>query len=138
MKIRLAKPRDLDALLALDRLARAQAARRVRLREAIRRRHCLVAEREGEPLGYVIADESFYGQPFVVLLFVRDSARRQRVGTALLREVEARSPGPKLFTSTNQSNEGMQRLLASLGYRPSGVILNLDPGDPELVFVRML
>jgi hypothetical protein len=32
----------------------------------------------------------------------------------------------------------MQRLLASLGWRPSGVILNLDSGGPELVFVRML
>jgi GNAT superfamily N-acetyltransferase len=138
MKLRLARPRDLAGLLALDRLAREQPARAARLREAIRKRHCLVAEREADLLGYAICDRSFLDQPFVALLFVRDSARRQRVGTALLRELEARCEGPKLFTSTNQSNEAMQRLLASLGWRPSGVILNLDPGDPELLFVRML
>jgi len=40
----------------------------------------------------------------------------------------------KLFTSTNESNQPMQQLLSVLGYVPSGVIHNLDPGDPELVF----
>ena len=40
----------------------------------------------------------------------------------------------KLFTSTNQSNTPMQALLALLGYVRSGVIDNLDPGDPELVY----
>lgn len=138
MKIRRATARDLDALLELDRLAREDAARLELLRASLRARHCLVAERDGAPLGYAIANESFYGRPFVALLFVRDSARRQRVGTALLREVEARCAEPRLFTSTRQSNEPMQRLLASLGYLPSGVILNLDPGDPELVYARLL
>lgn len=30
----------------------------------------------------------------------------------------------------------MQRLLSRLGYRPGGYIHELDPGDPELVFVK--
>jgi GNAT superfamily N-acetyltransferase len=94
-----------------------------------------VAERESELLGYAIFDRSFFGRPFLALLFVSDAARRQRVGTALLREVEARCDGPQIFTSTSQSNEPMQRLLASLGWAPSGVVLNLDPGDAELIYV---
>jgi hypothetical protein len=32
----------------------------------------------------------------------------------------------------------MRTLLAKRGYIPSGRIENLDPGDPELVFVKFL
>jgi hypothetical protein len=32
----------------------------------------------------------------------------------------------------------MQRLCAHLGYLPSGVVENLDDGDPELFFVKRL
>jgi hypothetical protein len=32
----------------------------------------------------------------------------------------------------------MQSLLAKLGYQLSGVIHELDPGDPELVYVKYL
>ena len=45
---------------------------------------------------------------------------------------------PKLFTSINLSNLGMQSLLAKSGYELSGVIHNLDEGDPELVYLKRL
>jgi hypothetical protein len=32
----------------------------------------------------------------------------------------------------------MQSLLAKLGYVPSGIIYNLDEGDPELVYFKQL
>jgi hypothetical protein len=32
----------------------------------------------------------------------------------------------------------MRALLDRLNYRPSGTILNLDPDDPDLVFVKFL
>ena len=32
----------------------------------------------------------------------------------------------------------MRALLERCGYRPSGKIDNLDPGDPELVYVKFL
>ena len=41
-----------------------------------------------------------------------------------------------MFTSTHASNLPMQALLAKSGFEPSGIIHNLDPGDPELVYVR--
>jgi hypothetical protein len=44
----------------------------------------------------------------------------------------------KLFTSTNLSNLPMQGIMSKLGYRPSGVIENLDPGDPELIYFKRL
>jgi len=56
----------------------------------------------------------------------------------LVRHVEQECRTPKLFTSTNESNAPMRALLAKLGFSPSGVIENLDEGDPELVFFKRL
>jgi len=137
MKLRSARVDDLDAVCALDPLTRGDAARRKRIRAAFEEGFGWVAEADGVLLGFALAGPWFYGHPFLELLVVRESARRHGVGRALVRAVEARFAGAKLFTSTNQSNAPMQRLLASLGYTPSGVIHNLDPGDPELVFVRL-
>jgi hypothetical protein len=50
--------------------------------------------------------------------------------------MEQRCTTPKVFTSTNQSNTPMQGLLGKCGFSPSGVIENLDEGDPELLFMR--
>ena len=137
MKLRSARVDDLVAVCALDPRTGGDPARRGRVHEAFRDGLGWVAEADGDLLGYAIAGPWFYGHPFLELLVVRESARRRGLGRALVREVEAHFAGAKLFTSTNQSNEPMQRLLASLGYTPSGVILNLDPGDPELVYVRL-
>jgi hypothetical protein len=43
---------------------------------------------------------------------------------------------PKLFSSTNQSNHPMQALFAKAGFVPSGMIHNLDPNDPEIVYYK--
>lgn len=40
--------------------------------------------------------------------------------------------------STHRSNLPMQRLLEGLGYRLSGMVDDLDPGDPELFYSRGL
>ena len=47
----------------------------------------------------------------------------------------ATSETAKLFTSTNLSNQPMQRLLARPGWRSVGIIYGLDEGDPELFFL---
>jgi hypothetical protein len=36
------------------------------------------------------------------------------------------------------SNTPMRELLSQLGYQSSGVVENLDPGDPELIFMKIL
>jgi hypothetical protein len=64
--------------------------------------------------------------------------RRNGAGAALVKHIESLCQTPKLFTSTNLSNLPMQSLLAKLGYILSGVIHNLDEGDPELVYFKRL
>jgi ribosomal protein S18 acetylase RimI-like enzyme len=78
----------------------------------------------------------FFGHDFLALLFVASGHRRRRIATALVRAWEARAGSPKLFTSTNQSNVPMQRLCDGLGYVRSGLIENLDEGDPEVVYFK--
>lgn len=72
------------------------------------------------------------------MLYVHANHRRRGAGTALVQHLESLCQTPKLFTSTNLSNLAMQSLLAKLGYELSGVIHNLDEGDPELVYFKRL
>ena len=58
------------------------------------------------------------------------------VGLALMAQCERDHDADRIFISTNKSNAPMRRLLDKAGWRPSGQIDNLDPGDPELVFVK--
>jgi ribosomal protein S18 acetylase RimI-like enzyme len=136
--IRTAASSDFAALRAADALAASDPARARTLRRAIDTGECLVACEAADVLGFAIVDHSFYDHGFLRLLVVRESARRRGIGSALVRAAEQRCASTKLFTSTNASNAPMQRLLERLGYARSGTIENLDPGDPEWVYVRVL
>jgi ribosomal protein S18 acetylase RimI-like enzyme len=95
-----------------------------------------IAHADGTAAAYALVSRRFFSRRFVELLAVAPAFRRQGLGTALMASCEAAGGGEVLFTSTNQSNAAMQALLAKAGYEASGVIYNLDPGDPELVFVK--
>jgi GNAT superfamily N-acetyltransferase len=73
---------------------------------------------------------------FLSLLVVAKESRRRGVGRALLERSMAICTTAKLFTSTNESNMPMRLLLRDERFEESGVIHNLDEGDPELVFFR--
>jgi hypothetical protein len=83
-----------------------------------------------------VATRRFYGFPFVDLLVVAEAQRRHGVGSALMARCEADHDADRIFTSTNESNAPMRRLLEKAAWLASGRIDNLDPGDPELVFVK--
>lgn len=99
---------------------------------------CVVAVRDGRVVGYGVLERSFFAHGFVSMLYVAASHRRHGAGTALLRALVRRCPTEQLFTSTNVCNAPMQALLLRAGSEPSGVVHNLDPGDPERIYVRFL
>ena len=123
-----------SSIVAFDPIANSDVERVKFIERALRSETCLVASQGGAVAGYVVLEYTFYDQGFVSMLYVAEAARRRGVGRNLMREIETRCRTVKLFTSTNESNGPMQALLGSLGYIPSGVIHNLDPGDPELVY----
>lgn len=136
-RIRLATVADLPLVLATDHMSE-DPKRRDFLRTAVELHQCWLAEAAGQALGYCVADESFFGYPFISLVMVAPTFRRGGVATALVRHIEGLFSGQKLFTSTNESNVPMQALLDRLGYVRSGVIENLDEGDPELVYFKRI
>lgn len=138
MPIREAKSSDQERILTLDRIAEGDQSRASFIARAVQLHTCVLAENANELIGYAVLEYTFYEQGFVSMVYVAEPARRRGVGRSLLENLEKRCSRPKLFTSTNESNREMKSLLMSLGYTASGVIYNLDPGDPELVFFKKL
>jgi len=136
--IREAKSSDQERILTLDRIAEGDQSRASFIARAVQLHTCVLAENANELIGYAVLEYTFYEQGFVSMVYVAEPARRRGVGRSLLENLEKRCSRPKLFTSTNESNREMKSLLMSLGYTASGVIYNLDPGDPELVFFKKL
>jgi ribosomal protein S18 acetylase RimI-like enzyme len=129
---------DFEHICALDETVHGKPARREIIGRALGQNQCAVARVDGVVRGMMIHDDSFYGHGFVALLMVHPDFRRRGIATALMRAAELDCPTEKLFTSTNQSNTPMQRLCERLGFARSGVIDNLDEGDPEVVYFKRL
>lgn len=137
--IRRAMPEDTAALCALDPLAHAPGERRrLFIEESITSGVAHVAEAEGAIVGYGVLEHSFFGRGFMAMLFVDPAHRRSGIGLALVRHLEGLCESERVFTSTNQSNLPMQALLRGLGYTRSGIVRDLDPGDPEIFFSKLL
>lgn len=132
------RPQEIDQLCLVDPVAHESAERRSYLAAAVGRGSAFVAVMEGLIVGYVVFDHSFFERGFVSLLVVHPDYRRRGVATALVRHAERLCSSDRIFTSTNASNRPMQHLLARLGYRCSGEVDDLDPGDPELFYSRSL
>jgi len=135
--IRSAVGSDIDEICSFDHIAERSDERRDFIQRAVADGNCHIAIDEGIA-GYAVLEYSFYQTGFVSMLYIHPNRRGQGIGTALMQHLEAVCRTEKLFTSTNLSNLRMQSLLARLGYKLSGVIHDLDEGDPELVYVKYL
>jgi ribosomal protein S18 acetylase RimI-like enzyme len=129
---------DFEHICALDETVHQRPPRRRLIGEACAQGRVAVARVDDVIRGFVIFDESFFEQFYVSLLIVHPEFRRRGLATALMRAAELDCQTGKLFTSTNQSNIPMQQLCERLGFVKSGYIENLDEGDPEMIYVKML
>ncbi|MFW9778508.1 MAG: GNAT family N-acetyltransferase [Candidatus Heimdallarchaeota archaeon] len=138
MRIRLAKLKELDSIIGFDHVAPTQKSRRVFIERSILKNRCYVAITKEELVGYIILEYSFFECGFVSMLYVKEKYRRKGIGTKLMEYIETKCTTEKLFTSTNQSNIPMQGLLKTLNFARSGIVHNLDPGDPELIYFKRI
>lgn len=136
--VELAAEDDLGQVLAVEYEGEPIDGRMPFIASAIAKGRCLVARDGGTIAGFAIHDRSLFEQPFLTLLRVRTADRRRGIGTALVQGVMAATEGDRLFSSTNASNAAMRMLLGRLGFVASGFIENLDPDDPEMIYIRWL
>jgi GNAT superfamily N-acetyltransferase len=127
---------DLPRLAAADPRLAADERHRRHIGELLDSGMSWAAARDGALIGFAVVTRHFYGFPFVDLLFVAEANRREGIGAALMDRCERAHDADRIFTSTNESNRPMRRLLAKADWQVTGLIENLDPGDPELVFVK--
>jgi GNAT superfamily N-acetyltransferase len=136
--IRPANPEDLPQIEKFDGIMAVSNARRDAAIKAIEQGRALVVESGGVVIGYGYVHHEFYGRTFIDLVYIAEQERNWGWGPKLMSALEGLSRSAQIFTSTNESNLHMQHVLAKAGYRRVGKFDELDPGDPELIYVKQL
>ena len=134
--IRQAVANDLPTLYDINDIAQGDSNRRVFIQKELQDHRVWVVEISGGIVGYGIISHGFFGRSFIDMIYIAEPHRLSGYGPELVEFLEGQSQSNDLFTSTNESNSHMQHVLEKLGYERSGVIHNLDPGDPEIVYVK--
>ncbi len=138
MKIKRATESDIEAIISVDHVAADHENRRRHICEWVSGDSTILAVIDDAVVGYAVLEYTFFSQGFISMLIVAEASRRRGVGTALVSHLEEICKTGRLFTSTNKSNEPMQALMQSMSYEPSGIVHNLDDGDPELFYFKKL
>jgi ribosomal protein S18 acetylase RimI-like enzyme len=105
---------------------------------AMNRGQLLVAPDGDAVVGMLAFRTDWFACTFVVLVSVLPDERRKGVARRLFEAVEARSPGPRLFSSTEETNVAAIRMHRALGFIESGYVDNLPQGYRELLFFKRL
>jgi ribosomal protein S18 acetylase RimI-like enzyme len=150
ISIRPASIEDADAIIALDRSVRNHADEPAHaadwldpspaklIHEWIAAGECYLATLDGRVAGYGVLQHHFFHEAMIDMIIVGEEFRRRGVGVALVRYLATQCRSDRLWISTNLSNQKMQALIAGEGFKMSGFIDDLDPGDPELIYHKMI
>jgi predicted acetyltransferase len=132
-----AKLGDIENIVAIDREVIGNESRRFFITKAVEEERCIIVKSENKILGFLIYDTNFFECSFISLIMVSPLERRKGYATSLIAYFVHVAPTQKVFSSTNQSNEDMQKVFKANGFVESGVVENLDEGDPELIYFRL-
>ncbi|PEL13762.1 N-acetyltransferase [Bacillus sp. AFS017336] len=137
MEIRKALVNDYESIVFIDSQVIGSRKRENKIHNSIEENRCIVCEINKSIGGFLIFHKFFFGHLFIDLIIVSPRMRRLGIARNLMEYIE-KIGGKKVFSSTNQSNSLMQNVFYTLGYIESGTIENLDEGDPEIVFVKVI
>ncbi|PFU45470.1 GNAT family N-acetyltransferase [Bacillus cereus] len=125
---------DLDSIVHLDIDVLGDDSRRDYIKHTIDEGRCIIVKEDNSISGFLTYDTNFFGCTFLSLIIVSPAKRRQGYASSLISYMLTHSPTQKIFSSTNESNESMQTVFNANGFVRSGIVENLDEGDPELIF----
>ena len=125
---------DLDAILHIDIDVIGDDSRRDYIKHTIDKGRCIIVKENNSILGFLTYDTNFFGCTFLSLIIVSPAKRRRGYASSLIAYMLSHSPTQKIFSSTNKSNKSMQKVFNANGFIRSGMIENLDEGDPEIIF----
>ena len=97
---------------------------------------CLVAEREGAVVGFLVA-RTIGLEAEILNLAVAPGMRRQGIGRRLLGEMLARHPG-QVFLEVRESNESARRFYERLGFKSAAKRLQYYSNPPDSAIVMKL
>lgn len=136
IEIRFPRAGDAQPCADLAALVIGEARAGAFVRSYLERHHVFVAEAVAEVVGFLAYRTDWFQCTLVSLVVVREDFRRKGIARELFRSLEAVSPTPRLFSSTEETNAESIRMHAALGFTPSGHIDNLPQGTRELLFYR--
>ncbi|KAB2457871.1 GNAT family N-acetyltransferase [Bacillus sp. CH126_4D] len=125
---------DLDAIIHIDIDVIGDDSRRSYIQHTINEGRCVIVKEDNSISGFLTYDTNFFGCTFLSLIIVSPTKRRRGYASSLISYMLSHSPTQKIFSSTNESNESMQKVFNANGFIRSGMIENLDEGDPEMIF----
>lgn len=127
---------DWKSVLKIDNEVIGNTSRRDYIENAVNQGRCLIAKEGNAIAGFLIFDTHFFECSFISLIIVSPSKRRKGYASLLMEFMMSISPTKKVFSSTNQSNINMQKVFNANGFIQSGIVENLDEGDPEIIYFK--
>ncbi len=108
------------------------------IRAHLERHHLIVADAENQVVGLCAWRTDWFQCTLVSLVVVHEDFRRKGIARHFFEAVEAVSPSPRLYSSTEETNAVSIRMHTALGFQPSGHIDNLPQGCRELLFYKRI
>jgi ribosomal protein S18 acetylase RimI-like enzyme len=136
MKIGEAQITDLNAVVQIDGEVIGNTDRKDFIEDAIRRGRCILVKENNEIVAFSISDTNFFGCTFISLIIVSPSKRRKGYASQMMNHLVRNSSTDKIFSSANRSNQSMRKVFESNGFVESGLVENLDEGDPEIIYFK--
>jgi len=138
IEIRLPRLADAAPCAELAALVIGEARAGAFIKSHMERHHLIVAESAPDVVGLLAYRTDWFQCTFVSLVVVREDFRRKGIAREFFKAVEAVSPTPRLFSSTEETNAASIRMHTALGFAPSGHLDNLPQGSRELFFYRRI
>jgi predicted GNAT superfamily acetyltransferase len=138
IEIRLPRLADAGACAELAALVIGEERSGAFIRSHLEQHHLVVAEADHEVVGFLAYRTDWFQCTFVTLVVVKEDFRRKGIAREFYKAVEAISPTPRLFSSSDETNAVSIRMHMALGFTPSGHIDNLPQGTRELLFYRRI